>query len=148
MRWDPFGEMAALRRAMERVFDEYGALRGRGEEPELTFPVDLFETDREVVVKASLPGVKPQDVEVSVTGDSLTIRGESRHEEKVEEENYFRQEIRYGAFARVVPLPSAVRVDGAEAAYRDGVLTVTLPKAEEARAKTIRVRAAEPAGVS
>lgn len=144
-RWDPFAEISALRRAMERVFDTYAPLRIR-EEEELPFPLDLFETDKEVVVKAAIPGLQPEDIEISVSGESLTIKGESRHEEKVEKENYYRQEIRYGTFCRVVPLPAPVQVEAAEAEYKDGLLTVRLPKAEEARPKTIKVRGKEPAG--
>ncbi len=147
MRWDPFGEMSSLRRAMERVFDDYAPLHLRVEETELTFPIDFYETEKEVTVKAVLPGIKPEDIEISVMGDSLMIKGETKHEEKVEKENYFRQEIRYGAFSRVVPLPASVRVEEAEAEFKDGLLTVKLPKAEEARAKTIKVRSGEPAGV-
>lgn len=146
MRWDPFAELTALRRAMDRVFDEFVPARFREEEAELAFPVDVYETDKEIIVKAALPGVKPEEIDISVTSDSLTIRGESRHEEKVEKENFYRQEIRYGAFSRIVPLPAPIRAEEADAEYKDGLLTVKLPKKEEARPKTIKVRAKEAEG--
>ena len=95
------------------------------------------------MVKAVLPGIKAEDVDISVTGDALTIKGETKHEETVEKENYFRQEIRYGAFARMVPLPTTVRAEEAEAEFKEGILTVKLPKAEETRPKKIRVRTRE-----
>lgn len=148
MRWDPFGEFGSLRRAMERVFDEYAPLRLREEEElELGFPVDVYEKESEVVVKASLPGVNPEDVEISVTGETLSIKGESRHEEKVEKENYYRHEIRCGAFSRMVTLPAGVSAEGAEATFKDGLLTVTLPKVAEAQPRRIKVRSGEPVSV-
>src|SRR3990172_5101451 len=95
IRWDPFAEISSLRRTMDRVFDEFaGGLRPwRGEAAELAFPVDLYETDDTIVVKAMLPGLRPEDVDISVTTEGLTIKGEMKHEEKVERENYYRQEI-------------------------------------------------------
>lgn len=150
-RWEPFGEFSSLRRAMERLFDDYAPLRWRGEEAEWGFPIDVFETEKEIVVKGALPGIKPEDVEITVTENTLTIKGETKAEEKVEKENYYRREMRWGAFARVVPLPAGAYADKAEAEFKDGVLTVTLPRAEEVRAKQIKVKTAkeaEPAGVS
>jgi len=130
---------------MDRVFDEFMPARFRGEEVELTFPVDVYETEKEVVVKAALPGMKPEEIDVSVSDNAITIKGEARHEEKVERENYYRQEIRYGAFCRIVPLPAPVRAEEADAEYKDGVLTIRLPKTEEVRPKSIKVRAKQPA---
>jgi HSP20 family protein len=139
IRWDPFGEMHSLRRAMDRVFDDFGH-GWRGGEAELTFPIDLSETENEVVVKAVLPGIKPEDVEISVSEGVLTVKGESKFEQKTERENYYRQEIRYGSFSRSIPLPSRVNHEQADAEFKDGVLTVTLPKAEEVRPKQIKIR--------
>jgi HSP20 family protein len=139
IRWDPFGEYSTLRRAMDRVFDDFGG-RWRGTEAELTFPIDLSETEDSVTVKAVLPGIKPEDVEISVSEGVLTVKGESRFEQKSEHENYYRQEIRYGAFSRSIPLPSRVNHEQADAEFKDGVLTVTLPKAEEVRPKQIKIK--------
>jgi HSP20 family protein len=142
VRWDPFSEFRGLRRAMDRgVFEFYGPTVWRNAETSLTFPVDLSETDGQVVVKAALPGIQPEDVDISVIDGVLTIEGETKSEEKSEAENYHRREIRYGAFSRAITLPTEVDDARAEAEFRDGVLTVTLPKAEEARPKQIKVKA-------
>lgn len=144
VRWDPFSEFSGLRRAMDRVFEDFAptrSWRGNGEVADLTFPIDLYETGNEVVVKAVLPGIKPEEVDISVQGDALTIKGETRHDEETKEGNWYRREIRYGSFSRVIPLPVRVSSDKADAKFKDGMLTVTLPKAEEAVAKTIKVNA-------
>ncbi|HEY5625365.1 MAG TPA: Hsp20/alpha crystallin family protein [Dehalococcoidia bacterium] len=151
VRWDPFSEFHGLRRAMDHLFDDFTpATAWQGEPSELTFPVDIAETDSDVTVKATLPGVKPEDVEITVSDGILTIRGESRHEETTEEKNYHRREIRYGAFSRSVPLPAHVDQEQAEAEFTDGVLQVRLPKSEQNRPKTIKVKGAtgELAGTS
>jgi len=131
---------------MDRVFDEFLAPRVWRGEGELSFPVDMYETDDTVVVKAVLPGLRPEDVDISVTAEGLTIRGEVKHEEKVERENYYRQEIRYGMCARTLPLPTRVDHERAEAEFEHGMLTIRLPKAEEVRPKTIKIKAKEPVG--
>ncbi len=143
IRWDPFSEIASLRRTMDRVFDEFLTPRLWRGEGEWAFPVDVYETDDSVVVKAALPGLKAEELDISVTAEGLTIRGELKHEEKVERENYYRQEIRYGMCSRTIPLPTRVDHGRAEAEFTDGILTVTLPKAEEARPKTIKIKAKE-----
>ncbi|MDT7943565.1 MAG: Hsp20/alpha crystallin family protein [Dehalococcoidia bacterium] len=142
VRWDPWEEFRSIRRAMDRLWDE---LMGRREpvvvEEAMTFPVDMYETDEALVVKAALPGLRPEDVEISVQGDLLTIKGELKREEKVERENYHRRELRYGMCSRTISLPVAVDAEKAEATFEHGILTVTLPKVPEARAKVIRVKA-------
>jgi HSP20 family protein len=145
VRWDPFAELSDLRRTMDRVFDDFPAIRTwrSAGASELTFPIDLKETENEVVVKAVLPGVRPQDVDISVSEGVLNIRGESKSEEKSEGENFYRREIRYGAFARSIPLPTRVSYEQADAEFADGVLTITLPKAEEVRPKQIKIKARE-----
>ena len=142
IRWDPFAEMASLRRAMDRWLDEgmprpwrmLGWDAGEG-----YVPLDLYETDEALVVKASLPGVKPEDVEVTITGETLTIKGESRREEEEKKTNYYRQEAWYGGFTRSLTLPTQVEADKAEAVFEHGVLKLTIPKAAAARPKTIKV---------
>jgi len=103
--------------------------------------VDIYETKDDVVVKASLPGVKPEDIEVSVVGDTLTIKGEVKEEKDIKEENYIRKERRYGSFCRSFTLPVSVDADKATAEFENGVLTLTLPKAEEVKPKTIAIKA-------
>jgi HSP20 family protein len=144
VRWQPFQELVSLREAMDRLFEDsfvrpslpiayFGETMGAA--------VDMYQNDKEVVVKASLPGVKPEEVDISVTGDVLTIKGEHKEEEETKEKNYFRKEIRYGTFSRSLQLPVAVKSDKAEAVFENGVLTLTLPKAEEAKPKQIKVKA-------
>lgn len=143
VRWDPFSEFHGLRRAMDRLFDDFTPVtEWKGEPSELTFPVDVSETDADVIVKATLPGVKPEDVEITVSDGTLTVRGESRHEETTEEKNYHRREIRYGAFSRSLPLPAHVDQEQAEAEFTDGILQVRLPKTAEARPRSIKVKGA------
>lgn len=139
VRWDPFREMSAMRRVMERVFDDTWTPT-IWRERERPIPVDLYETDDSVVAKAALPGVNPEDVDISVNDDLLTIKGETKHEEKEEREHFLRRELSYGAFARTLPLPANVDAEKATAEYEGGVLTVTLPKAEGSRTKTIKIR--------
>jgi HSP20 family protein len=103
--------------------------------------VDVYETEDAVVVKSAIPGVKPEDIDISLTGDTLTIKGETKSEEEVKEENYVRREMRYGSFARTLSVPTSVVTDKAEAKFADGVLTLTLPKAEEVKPKAIQIKA-------
>jgi HSP20 family protein len=144
VRWEPWSDLMSLREAMDRLFEESvvrprtGWLAPLGAE---TLAVDMYETDDEVVVKTATPGVNPEDIDVSITGDVLTIKGETKAEEKVEKANYVRQERRYGAFSRSLSLPSTVVADKAKAEFEGGVLTLTLPKAEEVKPKTIQVKA-------
>lgn len=143
MRWEPFGEMRSLREHMDRLFDDFfrGSRLVPWEGPELGFPLDVYETEDSLVVKASLPGVKPEEVDISVTGDILTIKGETKSEEEVKREDYHRRELRYGSFCRSVPLPTGVEHGKADAVFDQGILTVTLPKTAEAKPKTIKVKA-------
>jgi len=144
IRWEPMREMVTLREAMDRLFDEaftrpFGLTdgwRGSG------IPaIDMYQTDNEVVVKAAVPGMKAEEVQISVTGDMLTIKGETRQKEDVEEKNYHIREQRWGAFERSVILPTTVVSDKAKAEFENGILTVTLPKAEEVKPKMITVKA-------
>lgn len=147
-RWEPFGEFSGLRRAMDRVFEDFLPSRSwrAAEMNELTFPIDVSESENEIVVKAVLPGVKPDDVDISVSEGVLTIKGQSRFEQKTEKENYYRKEIRYGAFSRSIALPTHVEHERAEAEFADGILAVHLPKAEEVKPKSIKIRAREAQG--
>lgn len=104
--------------------------------------MDVYETDKDVVVKMDVPGLKPDDLDIAVRGNMLVVRGETRSEEEVKEEDYFRRERRFGSFRRAVNLPSAVDADKAEASLSDGTLTITLPKKEQVREKSVPVRVA------
>jgi HSP20 family protein len=105
------------------------------------FAADLYETDDSIVVQAVIPGIKADDVEINVTGEVLTIRGETSSEQEVDNRTYHFQERRYGSFSRSFGLPKPVMADKAEAVIEDGILTLTLPKAEEAKARAIKVTA-------
>ncbi|MEE8163070.1 MAG: Hsp20/alpha crystallin family protein [Anaerolineae bacterium] len=144
VRWEPFRDLISLRQAMDRLFEEsfirprvgWLAPLGAG-----ALAVDMYETDQDVVIKSSVPGVKAEDLDITITGDRLTIKGETKTEEKVEKANYIRQERRYGAFCRSLTLPTTIVAENAKAEFENSVLTLTLPKAEEVKPKTIKVKA-------
>ena len=141
VRWEPFRDIMALREAMDRMVEE-GMVRApapfAGWAPG-GLAVDMFETDENVVVKAAIPGVNADEIEVSVTGDTLTIRAETKEEEEIKRESYLRRERRFGSCCRTVTLPGGLEAEKAEADYTDGVLTLTFPKAEEVKPKSIKV---------
>jgi HSP20 family protein len=141
VRWEPLRDVASLRDAMDRMFEE-GWLRapfGLAPWTEGSLSVDMYETDDNVVVKTAIPGVKADDIEVSVTGDTLTVKAETKEEEEVKRENYLRRERRFGSYCRSVTLPGGLKTDEADADYSDGILTLTFPKAEEVKPKSIKV---------
>lgn len=158
-RWDPVNDLVSLREAMGNLLEESfvrpgqggpGSTPGRGSPAGLA--VDIRETPGAFVVRASVPGAKPEEVDITVLGDTLRISGEHRDEHTTPEPNarWLIRERRVGAFERTVRLPAAVMSSAAEAEFEDGVLTVTLPKAQEARPRSIPVkpgRAAAPAAV-
>lgn len=140
----PLREMMTLREAMDRLFEEPFFRpwilwrRGTSEEP-LRLPVDVYTTPEEIVIVASVPGLLPEEVDVSIQGDTLTIRGELRP--PLDNVQYLFQERPYGPFTRSLVLNVPVDVDKAEVTLENGVLTITLPKAEEIKPKTIKVKA-------
>jgi len=140
-RWDPFREAVSLRDAMNSLLQESFVRPGslQGQNGAAMLPLDVAENDNEFVVKASLPGVKPEDVEITVHGDMLTIRGESKGEEEKKGDHWHLRERRYGSFQRSVSLSTSVNSEKAEAHYEHGVLTLTLPKSESAKPRQIRI---------
>ncbi len=140
-RWDPFQNAVSLRDAMDRLLQSSFVRPGGG----LTgaaggmLPLDVAETENEFVVTASLPGVKPEDVEMAVQNNTLTLRGEVKAEEERQGKQWHVRERRFGSFQRSVTLPTAVNADACEARYENGLLTVTLPKSEVAKPKRIRI---------
>jgi len=141
VRIDPFRDLMTFRTAMDRLFDETVGQPGAAFSALAAPAVDLYQTAEEVVVKASLPGVNPKEIHISVTGDVLTLRGDIREERDVEGAQYHVKERRFGGFTRSIGLPTAVVADKADAQFEHGVLTLRLPKAEEVKPKTITVRA-------
>lgn len=142
-RWEPVREMMTLREAMDRLFDDAFTrpLSGRDGWTMSTPAIDMYQTDNEVVVKASIPGIKPDEVQINITGDVLTLKGEMKQEEERKERAWHIREQRAGSFERSVALPTAVKTDQAEAVFENGILTVTLPKADEVKPKTINIKA-------
>ncbi len=145
-RWEPFRGVTSLQEQVNRLFND--AFERQGEESSLTAwapAVDIYETEHELVVKADLPDVDPKDLDIRVENNVLTIRGERKFEKKVNEENYLRVERAYGSFARSFTLANSANSDAIKADYQNGVLTLTIPKREEAKPKQIKVNVATPA---
>jgi HSP20 family protein len=140
-RWEPFRGLSTLHDQVNRLFNET-VLRGQGEDSALTTwspAVDIYETENELVVKADLPDVAEKDIDVRVENNLLTIRGERKFEKSVSEDNYLRVERSYGAFSRSFSLPNTVNAEAIHAAYKNGVLTVTMPKREESKPRQVKV---------
>jgi HSP20 family protein len=126
---------------MDRLFeDSFVGLSNYSGSGEATLAIDMYETDNDVVVKTAVPGVKPEDIDISVQGDVLTIRGETKQEQEGNEGDYHRRERWYGAFTRTVQLPTNVKTDKADAQYDNGILTLRLPKAEESKPRKITIK--------
>ncbi len=141
-RWDPFREMAELRATMDRLLNETRNLPVmRAEETIWMLPLDVSETEDAYIVKASIPGVNPDDIDITLTDNVLTIKAEIKEEKEVEEAKYHLRERRFGVFSRSITLPTAVDADKVEAVYENGVLTLTIPKAEEVKPRKIEVHA-------
>ncbi|TNF55583.1 Hsp20/alpha crystallin family protein [bacterium] len=147
VKWSPLKEFENMRRDMERAFDNtldpFG-LRSRwvpkASDNGVTMPkVDMYDRKKEVVVKAELPGVKKDDVEVTITKEALTIKGETKREKEVKDEDYYCSECSYGSFLRTLPLPAEVNDVKAKAIFKNGVLEITLPKLEEAKAREVKL---------
>ena len=143
MRWEPAREMMTLREAMDRLFDDAFTrpLSVRDGWSMASPAIDMYQTDNEVVVRASIPGIKADEVQINVTGDVLTLKGEVKQEEERKDRAWHIREQRFGSFERSVALPTAVKSDQAEAVFENGILTVTLPKADEVKPRTINIKA-------
>lgn len=144
VRWTPARELLSMRDQMDRLVDDFfspswGA-RVTWDGGVASFPMDIYQTDKEYVVKATLPGVKADDLDVSIVGESLTIKAAKQSDEEVKDEAWLLRESRYTAFSRTVTLPSEVQADKVDANYEGGVLTLKIPKAEAVMPRTIKVR--------
>lgn len=140
IRWEPFRDMMPFRDAFDRLFEDALGRTMTGYAAGY-MPVDMYQTPDDIVVKATLPGVKADDINITVSGDVLTIRGEVKSEEEKSGASYHIRERRYGSFSRSLPLPTTVATEKAKAEFENGVLTLTIPKAEEVKPKTITVKA-------
>ena len=144
VRWDPYKEMSGLQDRMNRLFDDVWGRGRRGDEEFISGgwvpPVDVRETKETLEISAELPGIDPKAVEVSVEGGVLTLKGSRNFEKAAEGEAYHRVERAYGAFERSFTLPTNVDSERIQAAYRHGVLYLTVPKREEAKPKAIAIK--------
>ena len=146
-RWEPARDIMTLREAMDRLFDDAFtrpfSLIKEGGSTWSSPAIDMYQTDNEVVVKAALPGIKADEVQINVTGGTtapvLTIKGEMKHEEEKKDKSWHIREQRWGAFERSVMLPTGVMFDKAKADFENGILTITLPKSETVKPRTITV---------
>jgi len=139
IRWEPMREMMTLREAMDRLFDD-AFTRPVGMAGSSVPAIDLYQTDDAVVVKATLPGFKPDDVQVSATYDVLTLRGEAKQEDEQNNTLYHIRERRQVSFERSLSLPSSVQTDKAKADFENGILTIQLPKSDEVKPKSISIK--------
>ncbi|MDM9380305.1 Hsp20/alpha crystallin family protein [Chlorogloeopsis sp. ULAP01] len=138
IRWQPFQEMETIRRQMDRMFDE---LAGVNREFMTTWTpaIELEDTEDNLILRVEIPGVEGKDLDVQVARESVYIAGETRHESKIEERGYFRSEFRYGNFQRTIPLPIPIKNDQVQAEFKNGILNLTLPKAEEAKKRVVKI---------
>lgn len=144
LKWDPFIDLITIQDRMNRLFDETLSKTHFPEEKMgggWSAPVDIYETEEHIVLKAELPGVNKNDIEVEIKDNMLVLKGERRFEKNVQEENYHRMERSYGMFQRVFTLPYAVNKEEAKAKYNNGVLEITLQKIRECKPKHIKVEA-------
>ncbi len=139
-RWDPFQEMLNLRRTVDRLFDNVNTDGEWGQPALWGLAVDMVENKDEFVVKASVPGINPDDLDISYSDDTLTIKGEIKEDKEVKEDQYHLRERRHGTFMRSITLPNKIKGDAIEAAYQNGVITLHLPKAEEVKPKRISIK--------
>ncbi|MFB2938640.1 Hsp20/alpha crystallin family protein [Aerosakkonemataceae cyanobacterium BLCC-F154] len=138
IRWSPFSEVETLRRQLDRMFDDFAGITTT--ENAIWKPaVELQDNGDNLTLKAEIPGVEAKDLDISVLRDAVVLRGEHRYENKTENKGFFRSEFRYGKFERVVGLPVAVQNDRVEAHFANGILTLTLPKVEEAKNRVFKV---------
>ena len=143
-RWEPTSEFMTLRDAMDRLFEDAFtrpfSLGRNGGSTWSSLPVDMYQTADDVVVRAVVPGIRPDQVQINVTGDVLTLRGEINQEEEKKDKAWHIREHRLGSFERSIALPVSVVSDQATAEFENGILTITLPKAEEVKPKTISIK--------
>ena len=139
-RWEPVREMMTLRDAMDRLFDDAFTRPLSVSGVSAMVAIDMYQTDDEVIVKATLPGLIADDVDITVTGETLTLRGEFKQETEEKETSYHIREQRYGSFERSILLPTDVKADKASANFENGILTIAMPIAEEVKPRSITIK--------
>lgn len=142
VRWQPANELVSLREAMDRLFEDswVGARSWNFPAAWAEPTLDVYETADRVTVKAAVPGIKPEQVEITITGNLLSLSGQSREETETKDKNYLRRETHLGSFRRTIELPAGLQTDKADAKFENGILTIDLPKADEVKPKTIKVK--------
>jgi len=139
--WEPFRDLRNVHSEMDRLFS---SLWPRSDQ-ELTNgrlwtpAIDVYEDKEQIVVKAELPGVRKEDVSISLTEDTLTLKGERKYEKEEKKENYYRLEGSYGGFVRTIEIPRPVKADAVKAEFKDGVLKIVLPKADDSKTREIKI---------
>ncbi len=142
VRWQPFSEMESLRDRMDRMFDELAGLN-RQSSTAWVPAIEIQDREEHLVLRAEIPGVEAKDLDIQVAREAVSISGEHRYENKAQEQGFFRTELRYGSFQRTIPLPVAVENNQVQAEFKDGILKLTLPKAQEARHKVVKINLGE-----
>lgn len=141
IRWEPFREIDTLQREMNRLFDSLTPTTPNGENVGVAFipPAEMHETPEAIHLKLEVPGMEPKDLDVQVTAEAIAISGDRKTETKTQEKGMTRTEFRYGQFRRVIPLPTRIQNDKVQAEYKNGILSLTLPKAEAEKNKVVKV---------
>lgn len=141
VRWEPFREFEGLQRDMNRLFDGLARAGDSGLGSDIAFmpAAEIQETPEAIHLKLEVPGMEAKDLDVQVTAEAVSINGERKSETKTEEKGVTRSEFRYGSFRRVIPLPARIKNDQVQAEYKNGVLSLTLPKAEAEKNKVVKV---------
>ncbi|MDJ1175516.1 Hsp20/alpha crystallin family protein [Roseofilum capinflatum] len=140
VRWEPFREIDTLQRQMNRLFEDLAPKEALYNQGAFLPAAELHETPEAFKIKLEVPGMKPEDLDIQVTAEAVSISGERRSESTTEEKGVTRSEFRYGQFQRVIPLPNRIQNNNVEAEYKDGILHLTLPKVEEEQHKVVKVK--------
>lgn len=147
IRWQPLQEFETLRRQMDQLFDEF-----TGAERQSTTSwqpaIELQDTQDNLILRAEIPGVEGKDIDVQVTREAVAISGERRFEKKTQDKGFFRSEFRYGSFQRVLPLPVPIQHEQVKADFKNGILTLTLPKVTEARRTVVKLNLGDTTSAS
>lgn len=148
VKWRPIREFGNLRKDMDRIFEEvfepFGSIKpwlpGLSERKAIVPEINIYNKNNDIVVKAQVPGVEKKDIDLTITKDSVSLKGATKKEKDIKEEDYYCSESTYGSFFRTIPLPVEVDAARAKAGLKDGVLEITLPKLEEAKAKEVKLK--------
>lgn len=139
VRWDPFREIDEIQREMNRMFDRLMARPAETDAYTFVPAVEMQDDPETITLKLELPGLNPNDLDIQATAEAVSISGERRFEKRSEDKGVTRTEFRYGRFQRVIPLPNRIKHDQVKAEYKDGILTLTLPKADSEKAQVVKV---------